>query len=233
MSKNAVILAGGLGSRLKPFTDIIPKPLLPVGERAVLEIQVDQLSRHGFTDVYLATNHKAGYIERFVSNSPSFNDVRVHMSREEKPLGTAGPMRLLKDQLGSDPFLVMNGDILTTLDFGDFLDFASRQDSLLTVGIKKQVYPFQFGNVLFEGDYVTSVEEKPQLVTYILAGIYVMKPAALDLIPENEYFGIDDLMTTMIDRHYPITKYEINEYWLDIGRQEDYERAQEDYAAVF
>jgi NDP-sugar pyrophosphorylase family protein len=221
----AIILAGGLGTRLKPFTNVIPKPLMPIGEKAILEIQVEQLVRYGFDQIFLATNYKADYIEKFLGDGSRYG-AKLIVSKEKEPLGTAGPVKLLENQI-AEPFLVMNGDILSLVDFGNFYNFSVSQDSLLTVGIKKIIMPYAFGNIHFEGDRVTSIEEKPNIVTYALAGIYVMKPGIFSLIPENEYFGIDNLIQVMLARNLAVTKYEIKEYWIDIGRVDDYEKIQE------
>lgn len=214
--------------RLRPFTEVIPKPLLPVGEKAITEIQIERLKQFGFTDFFLATNYKSEYLENFFGNGSRYG-VSLTISKEAKPLGTAGPIKLLKNKLQDAPFLVMNGDILTLADFGEMYDFAADNDSLLTVGIKKIITPYEFGNIWFDGDRVTRIDEKPDFITYALAGIYVMKPEILDLIPDNEYFGMDLLIKRMLDLEKPIYKYEINEYWLDIGRAGDYEKAQEAY----
>lgn len=228
MAKAAVILSGGLGTRLKPFTNAIPKPLLPIGEKAVLEIQIEKLKAYGFDEVILATNYKSEYIERFFGDGSRYG-VKLYISKEEEPLGTAGPIRLLEDRL-KEPFLVMNGDILTTVDFGRMYDFALGQEALLTVGIKKMIMPYAFGNIFFDGDHVTGIQEKPDLVTYAMAGIYIMKPGIMDNIPPNSYYGIDKLIQKMLARGQDVLKYEIKEYWLDIGRVDDYEKAQEEFA---
>ena len=228
MGKKAIILSGGLGTRLKPFTSVIPKPLLPVGEKAVLEIQIEKLVAHGFTDIILATNYKSDYIENFFGDGSRYG-VNLIISKEEKPLGTAGPIRLVEHLL-TEPFLVMNGDILTHANFSKMYEFSKEQDSLLTVGIKKIVMPHAFGNIFFEGDRVTGIQEKPDLVTYAMAGIYIMKPDIVSLIPRNEYYGIDKLVQSMLEKQMSVTKYEIKEYWLDIGRVEDYEDAQNKFA---
>lgn len=227
MGKKAVILSGGLGTRLKPFTSAIPKPLLPVGEKAVLEIQIEKLVAHGFSDIILATNYKSDYIENFFGDGSRYG-VNLIISKEDKPLGTAGPIRLVEHLL-TEPFLVMNGDVLTHTDFSKMYNFSAAQDSLLTIGIKKIIMPYAFGNIFFEGDRVTGIQEKPDLVTYAMAGIYVMKPGIMSLIPQNEYFGIDKLVQKMLAKQLPVAKYEIKEYWLDIGRVEDYEKANEDF----
>ncbi|NLO11375.1 MAG: NTP transferase domain-containing protein [Candidatus Cloacimonetes bacterium] len=227
----AVILSGGLGTRLKPFTEVIPKPLLPIGEKAVLEIQIEHLKANGFNHIFLATNYKSGYIENFFGDGSKYG-VKLMVSKEEKPLGTAGPVKLLQEHL-TEPFLVMNGDILTQLAYKNLYDFAISKDSLLTISTKEIVTPFQFGNIHTDGDYVSGIEEKPDLRTTILAGIYIFKPQILELIPDDEYFGMDALIRKMLDLNLPITHYPIQEYWLDIGQVKDYEKAQEIYKERF
>jgi NDP-mannose synthase len=227
----AVILAGGLGTRLKPFTEVIPKPLLPIGEKAVLEIQIEKLKKNGFDEIYLATNYKSDYIEKFFGDGSRYG-VRLMMSKELKPLGTAGPLTLLKDKL-TEPFLVMNGDILSLDSFTDLYNFALKNDNPLTIAIKKEIMPFAFGNIFFDGDYVTDIQEKPDMTTYILAGIYIMTPGIFNYIPENEYYGMDKLLKLLLSKQVPVTKYELKKYWLDIGRLADYEKAQEIYEEHF
>jgi len=224
----AVILAGGLGTRLKPFTEIIPKPLLPIGEKSVLEIQIERLRDAGFNQIFLATNYKSDYIENFFGDGSRYG-VQLKFSKEEFPLGTAGPLLLLKNEL-IEPFLVMNGDILSLIDFKKFYDFAISKDALLTIAIKEEITPFAFGNIFFDGDIVTGIEEKPNIVMYILAGIYIMKPEIFNYFPDKpEYFGMDKLILKMLKEKEKIIKYELKEYWLDIGRIDDYEKAQEFY----
>jgi len=224
MSRKAVILAGGLGTRLKPFTDTIPKPMLPIGEKAVLEIQIERLVQHGFTEVILATNYKSQYIEDFFGDGSNYG-VKLRVSKEDKPLGTAGPIKLLEDTL-VEPFLVMNGDILTLLDLDCMYQFAIKQTSNLTLGIKRIVMPYAFGNIFFEGDRVTNIQEKQDIITHAYAGICIMKPAILGRIPAGQYYGFDTLIQSMLADGEAIFKYDISEYWLDIGNVDDYEKAQ-------
>jgi NDP-sugar pyrophosphorylase family protein len=220
----AVILAGGLGTRLKPFTEIIPKPLLPIGERSVLEIQIEKFKNAGFDEIFLATNYKSQYIEGFFGDGSRYG-VKLVISKEDKPLGTAGPLLLLKEKL-TEPFIVMNGDILSLVNFKDLYSFAISQPSLLTISVKKEVTPFDFGNIFFDGIKVTGIEEKPDLISYILAGIYVMKPDIFKYFPNDEYFGMDQLIKKLLKENEMIVKYDLNEYWLDIGRIDDYNEAQ-------
>jgi len=223
----AVILAGGLGTRLKPFTEVIPKPLLPIGEKAVLEIQIEHLKKHGFEEIFLATNYMSDYIENFFGDGSRYG-VKLTISREETPLGTVGPLSLLKSEL-SEPFVVMNGDVLSNINFTNFYKFASEKDTLLSISVKKIIMPYDFGNIFFKDDFVVEIEEKPDIITYALAGIYIMKPGIFSLIPENTYFGMDILIKNMLSERIPISKYELSEYWLDIGRIDDYEIAQKDF----
>lgn len=227
----AVILAGGLGTRLKPFTEVIPKPLLPIGEESLLEIQIARLRHCGWDEIYLATNYKSKYIEQFFGDGSQYG-VRLEISKEKQPLGTAGPLTLLKERL-KKPFLVMNGDILSTLDFRHIYEFALSKEADLCVAIKKIITPFAFGSILYDGDYVTGIEEKPDVEHEILTGIYVMKPAIFDLIPDNTYYGMDMLIRAMLDANKPIAKYEMRDIWLDIGQLPDYEKAQEIYDEHF
>jgi NDP-sugar pyrophosphorylase family protein len=227
----AVMLAGGLGTRLRPFTEIIPKPLLPIGEKSVLEIQIGRLKKYGFDDIFLATNYKADYLERFVGSGAHYG-VKITVSREPSPLGTAGPLTLLQDKL-TEPFIVMNGDILSLIDFGKFYQFAMDKQAWLTLAIRRHITPYAFGDIYFEGDRVTGIEEKPDIVRFILAGIYVMRPEVLTVIPRDTYFGMDMLIKEMLSRQLPVVKYEMEEYWLDIGQITDYEKAQDIYNEHF
>lgn len=227
----AVILAGGLGTRLRPFTELMPKPLLPVGESSVLEIQLLSLARQGVNEVIVATHYKSDEVKAFLGNGEKYG-VRLTFSQEPFPLGTCGPVTLLKDRL-TEPFLLMNGDILTTLDFMRLRAFAGGLDAGLTVVTKEIITPFHFGTVASEGDYVVGVREKPDIKFEILAGIYVLKPELFGIIPEKTYYGIDSLIREMLRRGKKIGKYLSRDYWLDIGRVEDYQQAQLAYTDHF
>jgi NDP-sugar pyrophosphorylase family protein len=227
----AVILAGGLGSRLRPITDVIPKPLLPIGDKALLEIQIEILKSHGFDKVFLCTYYKSEYIRNFFGDGSRYG-VELSIVKEEIPLGTAGPIKLLSDKL-TEPFILMNGDIITKLNLLDMYKYSQAQQSLLTIGTKEIVTKSQFGNIVFDGDFVAGIEEKPQVKTIILAGVCVIKPELLSLIPQNSYFGMDTLIQLMVARNMPITHFQIHDYWLDIGRIDDYNKAQEMYKEHF
>lgn len=226
-----VILAGGLGTRLKPFTQVIPKPLLPIGDSSVLEIQVTSLVKGGITDIFIASNYRSDYMRAYLGDGSKYG-ANITFSIEDEPLGTCGPVTLLKEQL-TEPFLLMNGDILTTMNFQKLFDFAASREGYLTVVTKMIATPFQFGKVVTEGDYIVDVQEKPNLKLEILAGIYVLEPPLFDLIPDDQYYGIDRLIKEMLARKMKVAKYRLQEYWLDIGQIEDYELAQEAYDKHF
>ena len=171
------------------------------------------------------------YVRAFLEEKKNYG-INIKISEEKKPLGTCGPVTLVKDQLDS-PFLLMNGDILTTLDYTKLHDFALDVDADLIIGTKEITAPFEFGRIVSDGDYIINVEEKPDLKIEILAGIYVIKPPVLKLIPDDTYYGIDTLIKDMIDKKMKVAKYLIKEYWLDIGRIDDYETAQEAYGEHF
>jgi len=227
----AVILAGGLGERLRPFTQAIPKSLLPVGEKSLLEIQIRRLADGGAEEIYLATNYKTEYIENFIGDGSEYG-VKISYSRETIALGTCGPLSLLREEL-TEPFIVMNGDILTTIDIAKFFAFGDQQESEFTIATKEVVTPFNFGRVETDGNRILAVEEKPELYLQVVAGIYFMRPSVLDLVPDGEYFGIDQLINQMLAAGRAITRYLMDEYWLDIGRIEDYQAADEAYETHF
>lgn len=227
----AVILAGGLGTRLKPFTQVIPKPLLPVGESSVLEIQLLTLQKAGVDEVFIATNYLSDFVTAYIGDGSKFG-LKVHFSKEDKPLGTCGPVGLLRERL-TEPFFLMNGDVLTTLDFRRAYAQAMALDSDFVVVTKEIVTPFEFGKVTTENGYITGLEEKPNFRIEILAGVYVVKPGIFDLIPVDEYFGVDMLIKQMLSTGRKVGKHLMTEYWLDIGQAHHYEAAQEAYKSHF
>ena len=204
---------------------------MPIGEKSVLEIQIERLKESGFDEIFLATNYKSEYIENFFGDGSRYG-VKLKISKEEIPLGTVGPITLLKEEL-NEPFLMMNGDILTLMDFQKMYGFAMSKDTVLTIGVKELVTPFQFGNIFSDGDIVTGIEEKPNIKTNILAGVYIFKPEIFDIIPLNTKYSMDGLINDMLKNNYLITKYDIKEYWLDIGQVGDYEKAQDIYKEMF
>jgi NDP-sugar pyrophosphorylase family protein len=226
----AVILAGGLGMRLRPLTNILPKPLLPIGESTILEIQILALKKHGIKEVYIACNYMADYLNSIVGNGEKYG-VKVVVSAESKPLGTCGPLSLIREHLNK-PFFMMNGDILTDLNFSSLADFSFNNGAALTVVTKEIEVPFHFGRVIADGDLILEVEEKPNFRHEILAGIYCLTPGALELVPDDTYYGVDTLIKDFLAQGRPVAKYTTKDYWIDVGQMQDYETAKRDMASL-
>ncbi len=223
----AIIMAGGLGQRLKPLTKVIPKPLLPIGESSVLEILVTRLRDCGFKELFVALNYQSSLFEAFLSSGKW--DMKITCSKEEIPLGTAGPIRLFKDHL-TEPFLVINGDILTNLDFRKLRTFHDDQKVLMSVVTKAITLPLRYGTVQTVEDKIVSIQEKPDVYADVIAGIYFCDPRIIQHIPDNTFFSMIDLLHVLVKRKEPMARYHLHDYWLDIGNMEDYEKAQDLYS---
>jgi NDP-sugar pyrophosphorylase family protein len=219
MSKRAVILAGGLGTRLKPYTVVLPKPLMPIGDYPILEVIVKQLALAGYTHITMAVNHQADIIKSFFANGSKWG-IEIDYSLEDKPLGTMGPLKLIKDL--PDNFLVMNGDILTDMDFSNFLEAHVCEGSIFTVSsyVREQIIDY---GVLETGQgWLLGMQEKPRMNYEVSMGIYMMSRYALDFVPEDSAFGFDNLMHTLISAKQNVAVRKFSGYWLDIGRPDDY-----------
>ena len=224
---SAVIMAGGLGRRLMPLTENTPKPMLPVGDRPLLERIIEQLRRAGIRDVSVTTHYLQDHITRHFGDGREFG-VNISYASEDQPLGTAGGLKLIERPGG--PFVVINGDILTGVSFDKMLKYHSEHEAEITVGVRPYVIDVPFGVVECDDEYITQLREKPSLTLFINAGIYLLQPSACDLIPEGEFFDMTDLICKALDKGCTVVSFPIIEYWLDIGRPEDYERARADAA---
>jgi NDP-sugar pyrophosphorylase family protein len=212
----AIILAGGLGTRLRPLTFAIPKPLIPVGERPILEVLIENLKAHGVTDIYLAVGYRAELIQLYFQDGQRFG-INIHYSHEEKRLGTAGPLRLIRERFRlSQPVLVMNSDIITKLNFDDFYQSHLTQDVVLTVGIREHEYVVPYGVVEMDERRVCSIEERPTLSFNISCGIYVVSPTILDLVPKGQFFDMPDLIRVALRSGHKTQAYKIREQWVAI-----------------
>jgi NDP-sugar pyrophosphorylase family protein len=223
----AVIMAGGLGTRLNPLTHIIPKPLLPVGEKSILEITIQKLKNQGFREVFLAVSYKSDLFESYFGDGSKFG-LRIGYAKEEARLGTAGPLQLLVDRL-DEPFLVMNGDILTDMDFGALREFHTGNGADLTIVTKIIRLPLHYGVIEKETDRIVRIQEKPTVESEINAGIYFMSPAVLDMIPSGVRFDMTELIGRLIEKDNKVLAYPLHGYWLDIGQMSDYRQAQKDF----
>jgi dTDP-glucose pyrophosphorylase/predicted transcriptional regulator len=222
---SAVIMAGGYGKRLLPLTEQLPKPMLPVGDRPLLELTIQQLRRSGIRDISLTTHYLSESIVRHFGDGSAFG-VRLTYLKEEYPLGTAGGLKLMKQP--GNPFLVINGDIITGVPFQQMLDFHRKHHALLTVGVRKYDVDVPFGVVELDEVYVSRIREKPSFNLFINAGAYLLEPEVCDFIPSGRRFDMTELIQRLIEAGRVVVSFPIMEYWLDIGRHEDYVKAQED-----
>jgi len=224
---DAVLMAGGEGKRLRPLTEKIPKPLLLVGDKPIIEHNVDRLSNVGIENVYLSVNYLGEQLEAY-SGDGSSKGINISYVRENKPLGTIGSV-LLVDCFQHDEILVMNSDLLTNIDFADFYKFF--KDSDADMAVAATTYQVDVPYAVLEADEfqrVKSLKEKPKYTYFSNAGIYLIKKELLSMIPKGEFYDITDLMEKVLEMDYTLITYPINGYWLDIGKHEDYKKAQED-----
>ncbi len=221
----AVVMAGGKGTRLMPMTSNTPKPMLPMGDRPLLELILDQLKHSGINQVKIATHYLAERIKEHFGDGSDFG-LELGYINEKQPLGTAGALGLI--QHSQDPLLVINGDVLTRVDFRAMLEFHHETKAVLTVGVRKYDLGVPYGVVECDGAIVTSLREKPVQSFFVNAGIYLLEPEALALVPNNQVFDMTDLVQLLLKQERCVSSFPIHEYWLDIGQREDYARAQED-----
>lgn len=226
----AVILAGGRGTRLAPYTSILPKPLMPIGDKSILELVLEQLFAAGIRDVTLCVGYLSHLIRAVLENGGSSPSRPVlHYVQEHEPLGTVGPLRLV-DGL-TDTFLVMNGDVLTRLDFSDLVAFHRASGSVLTIAAHRRVVKVDYGVLGLTAKpgsaIVEAFHEKPEIPVSVSAGIYIMEPEILESLPATGYFDFPDLVYALLQSQRPISAYEYGGFWLDLGRAEDYQYAVE------
>lgn len=227
MSKRAIILAGGKGTRLKPYTISLPKPLVPIGDTPILEIIIRQLKVSGFNHITITVNHMADIIQAYFGDGSKWG-LKIDYSFETKALSTMGPLTLIKDL--PEHFLVMNGDVLTNLPFSSFYDQHVQSGDLFTIASYKRTDKVEYGVLTSnENNELIKFEEKPSKDYLVSMGVYMMSKQNVDHIPHDTFFGFDHLMNKLIsEKKYPkISPFD--GYWLDIGRPADYERAIEEF----
>ncbi len=224
----AVILAGGKGTRLAPYSKILPKPLMPIGDMPILEILLRQMVKAGVSEVILAVGHMAELLRAFFQDGEQYG-LKIEYSYEDKPLGTAGPLSLIADRL-DDSFLVANGDVLTTLDLGTLVDAHRRSGSIATIACHARQVKVDLGVLQFNGsDELTGYIEKPTYDFSVSMGVYVFEPRLLEYIPHNQYLDFPDLVLKLIDKGEVVKGYPFDGYWQDLGRPDDYEQAVQDF----
>lgn len=221
----AVIMAGGFGRRLRPLTDTLPKPMLPVGDKPVMELIIGQLRDAGIHTVNVTTHFEPEKITDYFGDGRTFG-VDLRYVSEESPLGTAGALHLLHGK--DEPLLVINGDILTQVDFRAMRAYHTEHEAMVTVGVRQFEFQVPYGVVQSDGVHVQAIQEKPVLNFFVNAGIYLLEPAVHDYIVAGERLDMPDLLHKLIANGETVVSFPIVEYWLDIGQHADYEQAQQD-----
>lgn len=223
----AVILAGGKGTRLAPYTTVLPKPLMPIGEMPILEIVIRQLEKHDFNDLTLAVGYLAELLMAYCGDGSKFN-VKLNYSREEQPLGTAGPISLVPDL--NDTFLVMNGDLLTTINYSEMLKYHKERGALATVACYQRDVKIDLGVIEVDSDnWVANYIEKPTYYYSVSMGIYMFEPEVLNYIEKNQRLDLPELVLKLMKDNKKVNVFNFDGYWLDIGRHDDYERAIQEF----
>ena len=233
-AKNAnpvAIMAGGLGSRLSPLTDECPKPMLRVGTKPILETILENFIEYGFSQFHFAVNYRADMVKEYFGDGSAWK-VNISYIEEDRQLGTAGALSLLTPapQL---PLIVMNGDLLTKINFQHLLDFHAGHPAAATMCVREYEQQIPYGMVSIDGHRVMGIKEKPAQKFFVNAGIYVLAPPVLDLIPAGQPFDMPDLFNRLISEKLEITAFPIREYWLDIGQVADYDRANVEFRQLF
>jgi NDP-sugar pyrophosphorylase family protein len=226
----AVVLAGGKGTRLAPYTKILPKPLMPIGDQPILEILLRQMKRAGVDEVILTVGHMAELLKAFFQDGEKFG-LKINYSYEDKPLGTAGPLSLIEGLESS--FLVLNGDVLTTLDMNEFVASHRSSGAAATIATHARQVKVDLGVIQYKGDYeIVGYIEKPTYDFYVSMGVYVFEPRVLKYIPYNSYLDFPDLILKLISAGEHVRGYPFAGYWQDLGRTDDYEQAVQDFDQV-
>lgn len=226
-----ILMVGGLGTRLKPLTDSTPKPMLNVGGKPILQTIVEKFAAHGFINIVMCVNYKSHIIQEHFGDGSAFG-VNIEYILEDKRMGTAGALSLLKNRPTSS-FFVMNGDLLTNINFQHLLDFHQNNSAMATMCVREYDFQVPYGVVNLEAEKILSIDEKPIHSFFVSAGIYLLNEKCIDLIPENKFYDMPTLFEKLIEENKNIISFPLREYWLDIGRLDEYEKANNDYHEVF
>ena len=230
-TNKVVLMVGGLGTRLRPLTDNIPKPMLKVGNKPILQTIVEKFAEYGYINIVMCLNYKSHVIEEFFKDGSEFG-VNIEYVLEKERMGTAGALGLLKEK-PTEPFFVMNGDLLTNVNFEHLENYHTATNSKATMCVREYDFQVPYGVVNIQNSKILSIEEKPTHKFFVSAGIYMLSPEVLKVIPPNEFYDMPTLFEKLIIQSENIVSFPLREYWLDIGRIEEFERANEEYDEVF
>lgn len=232
-NNKVVLMVGGLGTRLRPLTDTTPKPMLPVGGKPILQTIVEKFVSYGFVNIIMCVGYKSNIIQDFFEDGSKFG-ANIEYVLEDKRMGTAGALALLSDeQKPKEPFFVMNGDLLTNVNFENMLDFHIAQNAKATMCVREYDFQVPYGVVNIENGQIASIVEKPTHSFFVSAGIYMLDSSCIDMIPKGQCYDMPTLFDEMIKAGDNTVSFPIREYWLDIGRIEEYEKANVEYGEVF
>jgi NDP-sugar pyrophosphorylase family protein len=221
----AVVLAGGRGTRLRPLTFSVPKPLLPIAEKPILEIILKNFKKYNITDIIISVGYQGELIKAFCGDGSKFG-LSIKYVDEEKALGTAGPLSLMRGNFGKgEKFVLMNGDIFTQLDFAFMIDYHIKGKYCMTVGYRKYEHKLPFGVLQLERNRLYGIIEKPSTEFNVSAGIYILNESVIDLVPDNSFFTIPELVSKLLEKKRNIGAYLIEEYWLGIENVDHFEEA--------
>jgi NDP-mannose synthase len=224
----AIVLAGGRGRRLAPFTTVFPKPLAPIGDVPIIDIVLRQLRWHGIEDVVISVGYLGELIQAYFATRGGIPGLNISYVRENAPLGTAGPIAMLRDQ--DEDVLVVNGDVLSDLDFSDLIAFHQERQPALSIAVHHREVTIELGVVDFAGEgVVTGFREKPRIEYHCSMGINIYSPRAIQAIAPGEALDFPDLALRLIGKGEPVLAYRTECYWMDIGRRDDYDRALEEF----
>ena len=230
-TNKVVLMVGGLGTRLRPLTEHTPKPMLKVGNKPILETIILNFKKYGFTNIILSVSYKSEVIEEYFQDGKKFG-VNIEYIHEDKRMGTAGALSLMRDKLDND-FFVMNGDLLTNINFEHMMQYHILHRSIATMGVREYDFQVPYGVVNINGENIVSIVEKPLHKFFVSAGVYVLDNKVLDYIPNDEFYDMPTLFENIIKNKLKSISFPIHEYWLDIGRIDEYEKANNEYCEVF
>ncbi|TDL51809.1 CBS domain-containing protein [Paenibacillus dendritiformis] len=223
-SNPIVLMAGGLGTRLRPLTDDCPKPLLKLGDKPILELIIENFMEYGFHNYFISVNYHADMIKEYFGDGSKWG-IGITYINESERLGTAGALSYLSDMGITEPFFVMNGDLLTKVNFDRLLEYHIENKAMATMGVREFEYQVPYGVVRTSDYKLLGIEEKPVQRYFINGGLYVLQPETLQFIPKGSYYDMPELFQKLIENHYETTVFPIREYWIDIGRMDDFKRA--------
>jgi len=230
-NNRVILMAGGLGTRLRPLTENLPKPLLKVGNKPILETIIENFAKYGFINITISVNYKADMIKEYFGDGSKLG-VNIDYVEESKRLGTAGALSLIKER-PQEPFFVMNADLLTNVNFEHLLDFHMMEHSVATMCVREFDYQVPYGVIEMDGSRIVSIEEKPVHKFFVNAGIYMLSPQVFEYIPKNEFYDMPTLFEDIIKDRLKSISFPVHEYWLDIGRIDEFEKANKEFTEVF